>query len=186
MQYAVAINPRQKVGRVELRKAIDFQAPSVRDAALAAHAELTRLGVRHAFVGGLAVGAHGYVRATDDVDFLVGTEAFEEHAGGIVTFRPGIPIHVRGVSVDYLTVTQLGPHLETVLDAPESSDGLPVVSVEALIYMKLVAHRMRDRADVTELLKRGADPDRVRAYLATHAADLLSRFEPLVAQAERE
>lgn len=54
------------------------------------------------------------------------------------------------------------------------------------MYMKLVAHRMRDRADVTELLKRGADQPVIRAYLATHAADLMARFDELVAQADRE
>ena len=57
-------------------------APRVLDAMRSASDELTRLGVRHALVGGLAVGAHGYPRATKGVDFLVGDEAFEHHAGG--------------------------------------------------------------------------------------------------------
>jgi len=63
---------------------------------------------------------------------------------------------------------------------------LPVVSIEVLIYMKLVAHRMRDRADVTELLKRGADQRIIRAYLTTRAIDLIARFDELAAQAEIE
>ncbi len=171
---------------MKLREAIDFQAPAVRHAAIAAHEALSALGIRHAFVGGIAVGAHGYVRATTDVDFLVGPEAFEEHAGGIVTFRPGVPVHVRGVSVDYLTTGQLGAHLEPALDAPLTSDGLPTISVEALIYMKVVAHRMRDRADITELLKRGADASHARAYLVLHAPDLCERFDALAEQAARE
>lgn len=186
MEYAVRIKPRRKADEVRLREAIEFQAPAVRKAALAAHAELVKLGVKHAFVGGLAVGAHGYVRATDDVDFLVEPGAFVEHPGGIVTFQPGIPINVGGVRVDYITVGQLGEHVEAELATPVISDKLPTVSVEALVYMKLVAHRMRDRADITELLKRGADVARIRGYLAAHASDLVERYERLVAQAESE
>ncbi len=52
-------------------------APGVLDAMRRASEVLTRLGVRHALVGGLVVGAHGYPRATKDVDFLVGDEERE-------------------------------------------------------------------------------------------------------------
>lgn len=186
MQYAVDLRPRREVNTVKLRDALEFQAPVVRDAALTAHRQLDRLGIRHAFAGGLAVGAHGYVRATDDVDFLVAEDAFEEHEGGIVTFRPGVPIDVGGVRIDYLTVANLGPAARAALQAPETHDGLPVVSLEALVTMKLAANRMRDRADVTELLKRGADAARIRASLEADAGDLLERFDALVAQAMRE
>jgi hypothetical protein len=186
VQYVVELKPRRKVGTVKLREAIDFQARAVSAAAIAAHEQLDRLGIRHAFVGGLAVGAHGYVRATVDIDFLVGAEAFEEHPGGIVTFRAGVPIEVGGVSIDYLTVAQLGAHVENALTHPVIEAGLPVVPVDVLVYTKLVAHRMRDRADVTELLKRGTDADRARDYLSTHAPDLLPRFDALAEQAARE
>jgi hypothetical protein len=186
MQFAVQLRPRTEVDAVKLREALEFQAPAVRAAAAAAHEQLTRLGIRHAFAGGLAVGAHGYVRATGDVDFLVASDAFESHPGGVMTFRPGVPIQVGGVSIDYLTAGQLGAHVEAALDAPVASDGLPVVPLEVLVYMKLVAHRMRDRADVTELLKRGADSIRARAYLERNAPDLLERFDALAAQAARE
>jgi len=152
VQYTVALTPRREANAVNVREAIEFQSPAVRGAARTAHEELERLGIPHAFAGGLAVGAHGYVRSTGDVDVLVGEEAFEEHAAGIVTFRPGVPIHVRGVSVDYLTVSELGEHVRAALEAPDVSEGLPVVPLPVLLYMKLVAYRMRDRADVTELL----------------------------------
>jgi hypothetical protein len=45
-------------------------------------------GIRHALVG--ALGANAYrsrPRTTEDIDFLVGNEAFETHAGGWVTMR---------------------------------------------------------------------------------------------------
>jgi hypothetical protein len=69
-------------------------ADGVLSAMQVASAALTRVGVRHTLVGGLAVGANGYPRATRDVDFLVGEEAFEHHADGLVTMRPGVPIQV--------------------------------------------------------------------------------------------
>ena len=47
-------------------------------------------------VGGLAIGANGFPRATRDVDFLVGAEAFEHHADGLVTLRAGVPFQVTG------------------------------------------------------------------------------------------
>ena len=72
-----------------------FVAPAVRDAAVRTTAQLTQLGIRHALAGGLAVGAHGYVRTTSAADFLVGEEAFEHH-GSLVTFRAGVPIEVNG------------------------------------------------------------------------------------------
>ena len=47
-------------------------AREVLDAMRIASLALKRAGVRHVVVGGLAVGANGFPRATRDVDFLVG------------------------------------------------------------------------------------------------------------------
>ena len=66
-------------------------APEVLDAMRVASAALKSAGVRHVVVGGLAVGAHGYPRATKDVDFLVGDEAFEHHPGGLLPFDLASP-----------------------------------------------------------------------------------------------
>jgi hypothetical protein len=57
-------------------------APEVLDAMKVASAVLKRVGVRHVVVGGLAVGANGFPRATKDVNFLVGDEAFERTPAG--------------------------------------------------------------------------------------------------------
>lgn len=78
-------------------------SPRILHALRVASKQLTALGVRHALVGGLAVGMHGFPRATKDVVFLVGDEAFEHHPGGIVTMKPGVPIQVDGVLVDLLS-----------------------------------------------------------------------------------
>jgi len=167
---------------MDIKEVLDFVSPKVRDAALKTAAQLEQLGVRHALAGGLAVGTHGYIRATAVVDFLVGEEAFEHH-GVLVTFRPGVPIEVDGVRIDYLSPVSLGPQLEDVLDDPSLSQGLAVVPIEALIYMKLRARRRQDLLDVVELINAGADVRRVRQYLERYAGDLVTMFDGLVEEA---
>jgi hypothetical protein len=64
----------------------------------------------------LAVGAHGYIRATTDVDFCIGEEAFE-HQGFLVAFKAGVSIEVDGVRIDYLSPAALGKQLEKMLES---------------------------------------------------------------------
>lgn len=160
-------------------------APKVLDAMRKASDELARLGVRHVLVGGLAVGAHGYPRATKDVDFLVGDEAFEHHEGGIVTMKPGIPIQISGVLVDLLSAQPGEGAMEAVPIARTGAD-VPVAPIEALIYLKLKSPRMKDAADVIELLKAGIDRARCRAWLAANAPALQAHFEELITRAQQE
>ncbi|HEY6332059.1 MAG TPA: hypothetical protein VI756_22205 [Blastocatellia bacterium] len=167
---------------MDIEEALRRALPEVRQAAVNAAGQLNRLGIRHALAGGLAVGAYGYVRATTDVDFLVGDEAFERH-GALVTFKAGVPIEVGGVHIDYLSPVSLGNQLEEVLDRPSAGDELPVVPIEVLIYMKLAARRRRDLSDVVELIKIGIDTKRVRGYLAQYASDLLPLFNELADEA---
>ncbi|MFY9574283.1 MAG: hypothetical protein WAV20_23015 [Blastocatellia bacterium] len=163
---------------MDLKEVFRFVAPGVRDAAIKGAAQLNDLGIRYALAGGLAVGAHGYIRATVDVDFLVGEEAFE-HQGSLVAFKAGVPIEVDGVRIDYLSPVSLGPQLEEVLDHPLLNEGLAIVPIEVLVYMKLAARRRRDLVDVVELLKAGADVRVVRDYLLQYAGDLVPQFEEL-------
>jgi hypothetical protein len=174
--------PRRPVKTMDLKEAFRFVAPPVRDAAVKASIQLSHLGIRYALAGGLAVGAHGYIRATTDVDFLVGEEAFE-HQGSLVAFKAGVPIEVNGIRIDYLSPVSLGQQLEEVLDHPPMDEGLAIVPIEVLIYMKLVAKRRRDLVDVVELMKAGADVKRVRDYLQQHANDLVPSFEELANEA---
>jgi hypothetical protein len=170
---------------MDLKDVFRFVAPRIRDAATKTASQLEQLGIRHALAGGLAVGAHGYIRTTADVDFLVGEEAFEHH-GPIVTFKAGVPIEVDGIRIDYLSPVAFGPQLETVLDDPPTSEGVAVVPIEVLIYMKLVARRRQDQVDVIELVKAGVDVKRVRDYLEAYAADLIPLFDELVNEALSE
>jgi hypothetical protein len=103
-----------------------------------------------------------------------------------VTFKPGVPIEVDGIRIDYLSSASLGSQMEEVLDRAQISEGLAVVSIEGLIYMKLAARRRKDQVDVVELIKAGADVKRVRHYLEQYASDLVPFFEELVNEALAE
>ncbi|MCA9793209.1 MAG: hypothetical protein KC910_15475, partial [Candidatus Eremiobacteraeota bacterium] len=81
--------------------------------------------------------------------------------------------------IDYLSAVSLGEHLETALDEARQSQGVAIVSLAPLIYMKLVAKRRKDLLDVVELLKRTARPQQVREYLEEHAPDTLPLFDDL-------
>jgi hypothetical protein len=168
---------------MSIEEPFHFVAPKVRDAAIKTAAQLEHLGIRYALAGGLAVGAHGYIRATMNVDFLVGEEAFEHH-GVLVTFKPGVPIEVDGVRIDYFSPLALGAQLEETLSSPLVNKGIAVVPVEVLIYMKLVAKRRKDMVDVVELLRAGADAKKVRHYLEQYAADLLPLFAELLDESQ--
>ncbi len=157
-------------------------APRILDAAHAASKALTKANVRHALIGGLAVGAYGYVRATKDVDFLIGEEGFEHGGGLVVTFAPGVPIEINGVAVDVLS----DELVEDEVEDPIATEGIPIVSVEALIYLKLKAHRRRDKEDVVELLKAGIDEKDVRRFVQEVAPDLLGRLDALADLADEE
>lgn len=157
-------------------------APEVLEAMEVASSALKAAGVRHVVVGALAVGANGFPRATKDVDFLVGDEAFVHHAGGIVTFKGELPIQVKGVAVDFIGAKPEESFLAAALEAPPGS----IVEGPPLIYMKLRSPRLKDKADVVELIKAGIDVDACRAYLAANAPALVSELEAAVARARSE
>jgi hypothetical protein len=161
---------------------VDVVAPKVLDALRLASEALTLAHVRHVVVGGLAVGANGYPRATRDVDFLVGAEAFHHHASGLVTMRPEIPFQVNGVAVDLLSPEMHEPFLEATLSAPPGS----MMEAAPLVYLKLKSPRRKDHVDVIEMIKGGIDTTHCREYLAAHAPDFVTAFDECVSRAEAE
>jgi len=156
-------------------------APKVLHAMRVSSSALTRLGVRHTLVGGLAVGAYGYPRATKDVDFLVGEEAFEHHEGGLVTMKPGVPIQVSGVAIDFLSIGRNEAHLAAALSEE-------VAPAPVLVFLKLKSPRSKDRTDIVELIKAGMDVERVRAYVDCHEPSFTPKLDEIVrvARAEEE
>jgi hypothetical protein len=160
----------------------DTVAPRILDAMRVASARLTELGVRHVLVGGLAVGAWGHPRATKDVDFLVGDEAFEHHPGGLVTMKYGVPIQVGGVAVDLLSAST--HDREDALEPP-GPGGVRVAPLPVLIYLKLKSPRPQDIADVVELIRLGIERDAIRADLLARSPGLVEKWDRAVAEAWR-
>lgn len=179
---SIAGNRRTRVLRPDLALLDDVVAPTVLNAMRLASAELSKLQIRHVVVGGLAVGANGYPRATKDVDFLVGNEAFVTIAPGMIALTYGVPVRVDGVVVDLRSPASDESHLNAALDASPGS----AISAGPLIYLKLRAHRFRDQSDIVELLKAGIDIDECRAYLVANALEYVESFDRHVAKAACE
>ncbi len=128
-------------------------------------------GVDFALCGGLAVAAHGLVRATQDIDFLILPNSLDDAyaAAAVVGYDiRGLDISFKErtveirrvskvvgeeiISLDLLLVT---PHVEDVWASREElkfmGETLFVVSREGLIKMKTQAGRPQDLADIERL-----------------------------------
>ncbi len=170
----------------DLKPVAEVVSDRVWQAMIDASALLSSLGVKHALVGGLAVGAHGWPRTTKDVDFLVDDSAWLKTDAGLVVMRAGLPVEAHGVPVDTLSIRDDERHLQEAIERAQTSEGVPVAPIEALVYMKLTSPRSKDRQDVVELAKAGIDLDTVRTYLDRHAPKTRARFEEAVETARRE
>lgn len=151
---------------------------------------LQAAGIPHALIGGLAVGHYGYEHATKDVDFLVAEESLRQLTG-----RPlatGLTEQENGIEIDYVNVA--GEMDEETLEKlivsakPDSPSRIPIVTMNGLILLKLIAGRMKDKAAVVELIKRGAVNVRaVREFLSMHATnDNIADFELCLLEAGLE
>lgn len=148
--------------------------------AVEASRRLSELGIPHALIGGLAVGLHGYPRTTKDVDFLVGVEAFER-TEPILVFRSELRDLVRVGVVDLIPLPRGFEALAEHLGVPSGTE-VPVIGVEALVLLKLLANRPQDRADVGQLIDVGLDVSAVTAFLRRNAAPLVAAFAEIVAE----
>jgi hypothetical protein len=64
---------------------------------------------------------------------------------------------------------------------------MPIVPLNALVYMKLKAGRQRDTADLVELLKRGMiDIELIDQFLRQHAPDLHGKWDRVKDVAAKE
>ncbi|HJN76281.1 MAG TPA: hypothetical protein QGF58_20295 [Myxococcota bacterium] len=126
------------------------------------------------------MGLNGFPRATKDVDYMVGPEAFATTSPFLV-YREELAGEVTMGVVDLLAVPEAYPGLAAFLVLPQE-DRVPVLPVEALILMKLDANRPHDRADVSRLLRAGASVAAVTRFLRAQAPALLASFGEIVEQ----
>jgi hypothetical protein len=124
---------------------------------------LSEAGIRHALVG--ALGANAYrnrPRTTEDIDFLVGDEAFERHTGGFVTMRVPV-IEFDGIEVDQVPLTEALRIVADGLDRAIVSAGVPIAPLDTIVIMKLLAGRTQDLADIEAIIASGADREALKA-----------------------
>jgi hypothetical protein len=149
----------------------------VRERLLRAAAALEAAGVPYAATGGNAVAAwvsrvdEAAVRNTRDVDILVRRVDFDraraalEAAGFTYRHSAGIDMFLDGAGAtarDALHVVFAGEKVrpEYVLPAADVAESEPatgyrVVSLEALVRMKLTSHRRKDQVHVLDLIEVG-------------------------------
>jgi hypothetical protein len=146
---------------------------------------LADAGIRHLLVGALAANVYRRrPRTTEDIDFLVGDEAFEAHAGGFVTMRVPV-IEFDGIDVDQVPLTDALRVVEESLNQAPSSEGVPIAPVEIVVIMKLLAGRTQDWADIEAIVESGGDRDELRAAVRTAIPAHLEILERLFANADR-
>ena len=158
-----------RLGRVRrLARAMNPSTKPVDEVLPLVRALLAEAGVVYRFVGGVSVVHHGYVRTTQDIDVLVRPDAaaaldplLEKH--GFERVSPHKIRHVAtGVPVDFLVAGETLPRpLAKPFPDPASTtvstDDESVIGLAVLFELKLRAGRLRDQADVLELLKRVDD-----------------------------
>jgi hypothetical protein len=146
---------------------------------------LREAGIRHALVG--ALGANAYrtrPRTTEDINFLVGDEAFEKHAGGFVTMRVPV-VEFEGIDVDQVPLTEALRVVEGALNHPPVSEGVPIASLETIVIMKLLAGRTQDLADVEAIVDSGADRETLRTAVGEAAPRCREVLERLFGNVDR-
>lgn len=153
-------------------------------------------GIPYALIGGLAVAAWGAPRATEDIDLLADVspsaelDAVLRAAGFEADWRRGapddpIPLLLRlcsssGPEVDVVCATRTWER-EMLGRAPRlrlaQALEIPVVGVEDLIVLKLLAGGPADLADVADLLGRvGPLPELDKRAAARGVLELLQRI----------
>lgn len=166
-----------------------------------AEAERARIVV----VGGLAVIRHGYERTTTDRDFLVDYRDVARLADRLMDIADWERLEIRqyafihrptNVHVDFLVsrdLMQLGlpyyfPDLDKLETAGEVS-GIPVIGLHDLLWLKLVAGRMQDLADIMQLCKLHLDkidPERVLKHVQPEDQHLRERLMDILRRAPQE
>jgi hypothetical protein len=180
--------PRRHNQAPGLRAELDHLAPAFRAAIHAAVQAYERAGVRYALIGGVAAGAYGEPRATKDVDFLVGDEAFDT-VGSVISFRPGIPLEAHGVPIDSipLHVEYRRLYMQALDECVESDEpGVKIARPEMVAITKLVGGRPRDITAVTEMIEAGSvDVKKLERLIAPYP-QLRTVFEHVRRQMENE
>jgi hypothetical protein len=171
-------------GEPDLQRALR-PVPSYERAVREVSRMLSEAGIRHALVG--ALGANAYrsrPRTTEDIDFLVGDEAFETHPQGFVTMRVPV-IEFDGIQVDQVPITESLRVIEEALSRVSITSGVPIAPLDTIVIMKLMAGRTQDLADVEAIVASGADREPLAAAVLRAAPACVELLQRLFANVDR-
>jgi hypothetical protein len=155
--------------------------------------------IPYAVLGGMALGEHGYVRMTDDVDIVVTPEGLTRFVASLVGrgYVPAVPGATRafrdvetGVRIEILVTGEYpGDGKPKPVSFPNPDEcaievgGIRVLTLARLIELKLASgmtapDRLRDLADVQELIR----AERLdTSFAASLDASVRKKFLELVA-----
>ena len=146
------------------------------------NAALNSHGIVYCAIGGLAVNAHGVVRATHDLDVMLAAESAESAHNlvlslGYQPLQPGdeIASYVRShTRLDILFARRAATRdlLARAIKVDFAGEQIPLIPVEGLLGLKIQAFndnpaRLRDLQDIIDLVRTHRDRlnlDEVRAY----------------------
>jgi hypothetical protein len=178
----------------------------VHEALAALAARLDVLEIPYAILGALALNAYGYLRATVDVDVLVTREGLERFRAavlgrGYVEKFPGsrgLRDTARKVDIDVVLAGDYpGDGLEKPVRFPDPAavavkgETFALVPLETLIELKIASgmtapHRLRDLADVIELIRVNSLPANYRERLHPYVRDRFTELWRAAQVSERE
>lgn len=165
--------------------------------------DLDKAGIRHAISGAAAMAAHGYVRATQDLDVLVVTTATRlptvfalirdqgfsgEDKELLESLRDRYVAALTRGPVRVEVLVPVLPYHHTLVDRAIRIEvggrDVPFVSIEDLVVLKLLWHRAKDVPDIQALLSLAGgnfDADYARATLGA----ILPEADPRHAELQR-
>lgn len=144
-----------------------------------------KTGVRHVLAGGLAVGCNGYLRNTNNIDFVVDDNAFI-FRDSMVYVRNDLPIKYFGTNINWISLSPAEkPMFDEFLRVPTPGD-IPIMPIEPLIVMKLISARHKDHTDIVELLKLRSDLSSIKNFVKQYVPQRLPILEQLEICAEGE
>ena len=176
---------------IENAQAFFMKTGRVHDAARAIARRLDASSIPYAVAGAMALNAHGYERVTADVDVLLTREGLAEFkkaylGRGYVEKFPGskgVRDTEHGVTIDVLIAGEFpgdGRPKPVAFPNPAGAaiegERYRILSLEALIELKLASgmtapHRLKDLADVLELVRAAKLPADLSANLNPYVRD---------------
>lgn len=178
----------------------------VHDALEALATRLDALDIPYAIVGAMALNAYGYLRATVDVDVLLTREGLERFRGAALgrdyvekfPGSRGLRDAAHGVDIDVVLAGDFpGDGREKPVSFPDPADTalrgetFALVPLETLIELKIASgmsapHRLRDLADVIELIRVNGLPVDYRERLNAYVRDRFTELWQAAQVSERE